>query len=86
MCIRDRIGTTPESAAQAISGWGFTITPDMLTATAREIGETTVLSRAGGAPTLAVGMAQILHGLFGGDGMLAFWYHYAILFLSLIHI
>ncbi len=77
------IGTTPESAAQAISGWGFTITPDMLTATAREIGETTVLSRAGGAPTLAVGMAQILHGLFGGDGMLAFWYHYAILFEAL---
>ena len=77
------IGTTPESAAQAISGWGFTITPDMLAATAREIGETTVLSRAGGAPTLAVGMAQILHGLFGGDGMLAFWYHYAILFEAL---
>lgn len=77
------IGTTPESAAQAISGWGFTITPDMLTATAREIGETTVLSRAGGAPTLAVGMAQILHGLFGGDRMLAFWYHYAILFEAL---
>ena len=77
------IGTTPESAAQAISGWGFTITPDMLTATAREIGETTVLSRAGGAPTLAVGMAQILHGLFGGAGMMAFWYHYAILFEAL---
>ena len=77
------IGTTPESAAQAISAWGFTITPDALTAAAREIGETTVLSRAGGAPTLAVGMAQILHGLFGGDGMLAFWYHYAILFEAL---
>jgi len=77
------IGATPESAAQAISGWGFTITPDMLTATAREIGETTVLSRAGGAPTLAVGMAQILHGLFGGAGMMAFWYHYAILFEAL---
>lgn len=77
------IGTTPESAAQAISAWGFTITPDALTAAAREIGETTVLSRAGGAPTLAVGMAQILHGLFGGDGTLAFWYHYAILFEAL---
>ncbi len=77
------IGTTPESAAQAISAWGFTITPDALTAAAREIGETTVLSRAGGAPTLAVGMAQILHGLFGGAGMLAFWYHYAILFEAL---
>ena len=77
------IGTTPEAAAQAISHWGFTITPDMLVATAKDIGETTVLSRAGGAPTLAVGMAQILHGMFGGDGMMAFWYHYAILFEAL---
>ncbi len=77
------IGTTPESAAAAISGWGFTITPEMLTATAAEIGESTVLSRTGGAPTLAVGMAQILHGMIGGSGMMAFWYHYAILFEAL---
>ena len=77
------IGATPEAAAQAISGWGFVITPDMLTATAHNIGETTVLSRAGGAPTLAVGMAQILHGLIGGEGLMAFWYHYAILFEAL---
>ncbi len=77
------IGTTPEAAAAVISGWGFSITPDMLTATASEIGESTVLSRTGGAPTLAVGMAQILHGLFGGEGLMAFWYHYAILFEAL---
>ena len=77
------IGTTPESAAAAISSWGFMITPEMLTATAHEIGESTVLSRTGGAPTLAVGMAQILHGLIGGGGMMAFWYHYAILFEAL---
>ncbi|MBS0214738.1 MAG: carbon starvation protein A [Proteobacteria bacterium] len=77
------IGTTPEAAAHAISAWGFVITPDMLTATAHNIGETTVLSRAGGAPTLAVGMAQILHGLIGGEGLMAFWYHYAILFEAL---
>ena len=77
------IGTTVDSAAQAISSWGFSITPDVLAATAKDIGETTLLSRAGGAPTLAVGMAQILHGLFGGQGMLAFWYHYAILFEAL---
>jgi carbon starvation protein CstA len=77
------IGTTPESAAAAISSWGFIITPDMLTATATEIGESTVLSRTGGAPTLAVGMAQILHGMVGGSGMMAFWYHYAILFEAL---
>jgi len=77
------IGTTVESAAQAIGQWGFVITPDMLAQTAKDIGETTILSRAGGAPTLAVGMAQILHSLVAGDGMLAFWYHYAILFEAL---
>ncbi|NUS39993.1 MAG: carbon starvation protein A [Lysobacter sp.] len=77
------IGTTAVSAAHAIAGWGFVVTPDMLTATAQQIGETTILSRTGGAPTLAVGMAQILHGIFGGSGMLAFWYHYAILFEAL---
>ena len=77
------IGTTVESAATAISSWGFVITPEMLTSTAAEIGESTLLSRTGGAPTLAVGMAQILHGLVGGQGMMAFWYHYAILFEAL---
>ncbi|HEX2083836.1 MAG TPA: carbon starvation CstA family protein, partial [Xanthomonadaceae bacterium] len=77
------IGDTAESAAQVISSWGFVITPEVLTATATEIGESTILSRAGGAPTLAVGMAQILHGMLGGEGMLAFWYHYAILFEAL---
>ncbi|QNP41107.1 carbon starvation CstA family protein [Lysobacter solisilvae (ex Woo and Kim 2020)] len=77
------IGTTVESAATAISNWGFVITPDVLAATAREIGEETLLSRTGGAPTLAVGMAQILQGIAGGQGMMAFWYHYAILFEAL---
>jgi carbon starvation protein len=77
------IGTTADSAALAISQWGFVISPDVLVQTAKDIGETTILSRAGGAPTLAVGMAQILHGLFSGEGMMAFWYHYAILFEAL---
>ncbi|WP_309894120.1 carbon starvation CstA family protein [Archangium sp.] len=77
------IGTTVEQAAQTISQWGFVVTPEMLTQTARDIGESSILSRAGGAPTLAVGMAQILHGLVGGQGMMAFWYHYAILFEAL---
>src|SRR6185437_7368117 len=48
--------------------------------TAQEIGENSILSRAGGAPTLAVGMAQLLHNIMPGEGMVAFWYHYAILF------
>lgn len=77
------IGTTVDSAAQAISQWGFVVTPDVLSQTAKDIGETTILSRVGGAPTLAVGMAQILHGIVGGTGMMAFWYHYAILFEAL---
>ncbi|AKJ06093.1 carbon starvation protein CstA [Archangium gephyra] len=77
------IGTTVEQAARTISDWGFVVTPDVLSMTAKEIGESSILSRAGGAPTLAVGMAQILHGLVGGAGMMAFWYHYAILFEAL---
>ena len=77
------LGTTVESASAAISNLGFVVTPEMLAATAKEIGEGTILSRTGGAPTLAVGMAQILHGLIPGEGMMAFWYHYAILFEAL---
>ena len=77
------IGKTALEASQVISGWGFTITPEMITQTAADIGEKTVLSRAGGAPTLAVGMAQILATALGGKAMMAFWYHFAILFEAL---
>ena len=77
------IGTTAESAAAAISQWGFYVTPEMLTQTAKDVGESSIISRAGGAPTLAVGMAQILSGVIGGQGMMAFWYHFAILFEAL---
>ena len=77
------IGTTPESAAQTISQWGFHLTPEMVTQTARDVGEHTIISRTGGAPTLAVGMAQILSEFTGGKAMMAFWYHFAILFEAL---
>ena len=77
------IGASPEKAAQVISSWGFVITPEMITQTAKDIGETTILSRAGGAPTLAVGMAQILAQALGGKSLEAFWYHFAILFEAL---
>ncbi len=77
------IGTTPESAAQVISSWGFVITPETLTQTAKDVGEHSIISRAGGAPTLAVGMAKILAAVFTGDGMMAFFYHFAILFEAL---
>ncbi len=77
------IGDTVQSAATAISQMGFVVTPDQLAQTARDIGEGSILSRAGGAPTLAVGMAQLLHGIMPGESMMAFWYHYAILFEAL---
>jgi carbon starvation protein len=77
------IGTTPEAVAAVVSSWGFVITPDVLIQTTKDIGETTILSRAGGAPTLAVGMAHILHQFIGGQAMMAFWYHFAILFEAL---
>ncbi|WP_323119060.1 carbon starvation CstA family protein [Burkholderia alba] len=77
------LGTTPEAVAQTVTQWGFVLTPEMLTETAKAVGETTIISRAGGAPTLAVGMAHILHQVIGGPAMMAFWYHFAILFEAL---
>jgi carbon starvation protein len=77
------IGTTAQQAATTISQWGFVVTPDQLLQTAKDIGEHSILSRAGGAPTLAVGMARLLHNIIPGGGMTAFWYHYAILFEAL---
>jgi carbon starvation protein len=77
------IGGTVESAAAAVSGWGFEVTPQMLTQAAHEAGEQSILSRVGGAPTLALAMAQILAAFLGGQGMTAFWYHFAILFEAL---
>ena len=77
------IGTDVNAVAQTVSSWGFVVTPEVLTATAKDIGENSILSRAGGAPTLAVGIAQILHAVLPGEGMMAFWYHFAILFEAL---
>jgi carbon starvation protein len=77
------IGTDPVHAAQVISSWGFVVTPDMLTQVAREVGESTIMSRTGGAPTLAVGMATILSGFLGGPALAGIWYHFAILFEAL---
>ena len=76
------LGGTPEAAAAVIHGWGFTITPDQITSLAKEVGEKTLLGRAGGAPSLAVGMAHILSGAFG-RGLMALWYHFAIMFEAL---
>ena len=77
------VGADAMVVAQTVSSWGFAITPDALQAVAKDIGETTVLARAGGAPTLAVGIAQILHQVLPGENTMAFWYHFAILFEAL---
>jgi carbon starvation protein len=77
------VGKTAVDVAAAITNWGFVITPDVITQTAHDIGEQSILARAGGAPTLAVGMAQILGQAVGGKAMEAFWYHFAILFEAL---
>ncbi|MDB5919181.1 MAG: carbon starvation protein [Massilia sp.] len=77
------LGSSAESAAAAVGKMGFVVTPEILTQTALEVGEHSIISRAGGAPTLAVGMANILAGVVGGKAMMAFWYHFAILFEAL---
>ena len=77
------VGGEVVAVAQTVSSWGFAITPDALQAVAKDIGETTILARAGGAPTLAVGIAQILHSVLPGENTMAFWYHFAILFEAL---
>ena len=77
------IGSDTTHAAEVITGWGFQITGNSLTQMAKDLGETTILSRTGGAPTLAVGMAEILSRVVGGNYLLAFWYHFAILFEAL---
>jgi carbon starvation protein len=77
------VGKDAVTVAQTLSTWGFVITPEQLTQAAADVGEKTILARAGGAPTLAVGMAEILHQVVGGKAMMAFWYHFAILFEAL---
>ncbi|WP_087999539.1 carbon starvation CstA family protein [Gottfriedia solisilvae] len=77
------IGTDVVQAASTVSSWGFTITPDDLKALANDVGEQTILSRTGGAPTLAIGMAVIFSKVIGGKALMAFWYHFAILFEAL---
>jgi carbon starvation protein len=77
------IGATAGQAAHVISSWGFTVTPDAITQIARDVGEKSLLSRTGGAPTLAVGMASIFSAVAGGRALMALWYHFAILFEAL---
>jgi carbon starvation protein len=73
------LGQDAAAAAQTIAGWGFTLQPEQMNELARQMGESSLLSRTGGAPSLAVGMASIVGGVFSGPG-LALWYHFAIMF------
>ncbi len=77
------IGSTAEQAAQTISSWGFVVSAETLKQMAQDVGEASILSRTGGAPTFAVGMAKILADFIGGPALMAFWYHFAILFEAL---
>ena len=77
------IGPDAASASAAVSAMGFPISADVISQTARDVGEHTIISRAGGAPTLAVAMAEIFSHVVGGPAMKAFWYHFAILFEAL---
>ncbi|HYO01255.1 MAG TPA: carbon starvation CstA family protein [Mycobacterium sp.] len=79
-------GTTAQTAADYVNGLGLSgspITGDEITAAAEGVGEDTIVSRTGGAPTLAFGMSEVLHQVFGGTGLKAFWYHFAIMFEAL---
>jgi carbon starvation protein len=76
-------GATPEAAASTISSWGFPVTASEMASLSAEVGERTLFHRTGGAPSLALGMAQIFARSGGGRAVLAFWYHFAIMFEAL---
>ncbi len=73
------LGGTPDAAVATLTQWGFPVTAAQMQALARQVGEATLFARTGGAPSLAVGMADILAGVFG-TRLLALWYHFAIMF------
>ncbi|MFI5311061.1 MAG: carbon starvation CstA family protein [Gemmatimonadales bacterium] len=77
------LGSTVDTAAVAIQNWGFVVTPQELTSLAAQVQESSLLSRTGGAPSLAVGMAHIFANVLGGGGAMALWYHFAIMFEAL---
>jgi carbon starvation protein len=77
------VGATPEAAAATISSWGYHLDAQTMAQLAHSVGEQTLLNRAGGAPSLAVGMAQIFSSTIGGDRLLSIWYHFAIMFEAL---
>ena len=77
------VGNTGDAAAATISGWGYPLQTQTMTDLAHKVGEITLWNRAGGAPSLAVGMAQIFSSTIGGERLLSIWYHFAIMFEAL---
>ncbi|HUO79665.1 MAG TPA: carbon starvation CstA family protein [Steroidobacteraceae bacterium] len=73
------LGGTPDAAVATLTAWGFPVSVAQMHALAAQVGEATLFARTGGAPSLAVGMASILSGVFGA-GLIAVWYHFAIMF------
>jgi carbon starvation protein len=77
------VGRTVETAVATIAGWGFPVTAEQMTSLAHSVGEVTLFSRTGGAPSLALGMAHIFARGGGGESLMGFWYHFAIMFEAL---
>ncbi len=81
------VGASAETAVRTITSWGFPVTAQTMASLAHSVGETTLFGRTGGAPSLALGMAQIFGKFFGagglGNSLLGFWYHFAVMFEAL---
>ncbi len=77
------VGSAPEIATESITSWGYPVTAETMARLAHSVGELTLFNRAGGAPSLAVGMAQIFSNTIGGERLLSIWYHFAIMFEAL---
>src|SRR3954451_2755744 len=81
------VGASPEAAVRTITAWGFPVTAQTMADLAHSVGESTLFGRTGGAPSLALGMAQIFGKFFGagglGNSLLGFWYHFAVMFEAL---
>jgi carbon starvation protein len=77
------VGTTAQQAVTTISGWGYPVTAEQMAQLAKSVGESSLFYRTGGAPSLALGMAKIFSQTGGGEAIISFWYHFAIMFEAL---
>jgi len=77
------VGAAPDAAAATITGWGYPLEPQTMIHMAQMVHEQTLFNRPGGAPSLAVGMAQIFSSTIGGERLMSIWYHFAIMFEAL---